>query len=82
MVAGSIGFISIILILTVIIPLWIVFHYITRWKQMKGQELEEGKVAVDKETLEGLSQTAKKLEGRVTNLETLLDAEAPGWRDK
>ena len=82
MVVGSIGFIMMVLLLTVVVPLWIVFHYITRWKQMKGQEPGEGRVIVDRDSLEGLAATAEKLEDRVKNLETLLDTEAPGWRDK
>jgi len=82
MVVGSIGFIMTVLLLTVVVPLWIVFHYITRWKLMKNQEPGEGRVVVDKDTLENLATTATKLEDRVKNLETLLDAEAPGWREK
>lgn len=82
MFVGSFSFIMMVLLLTIVVPLWIVFHYITRWKQMKNEEPGEGRVVVDRETLEGLAATATKLEDRVATLETLLDAEAPGWRGK
>jgi len=82
MFVGSFSFIMMVLLLTIVVPLWIVFHYITRWKQMKNEEPGEGRIVVDRETLEDLAATATKLEDRVATLETLLDAEAPGWRDK
>ena len=82
MFVGSFSFIMMVLLLTIVVPLWIVFHYITRWKQMKNEEPGEGRIVVDRETLEGLAATATKLEDRVATLESLLDAEAPGWRDK
>ena len=81
MFVGSFSFIMMVLLLTIVVPLWIVFHYITRWKQMKNEEPGEGRIVVDRETLEDLAATATKLEDRVATLETLLDAEAPGWRD-
>jgi len=82
MFVGSFSFIMMVLLLTIVVPLWIVFHYITRWKQMKNEEPGEGRIVVDRETLEGLATTATKLEDRVATLESLLDTEAPGWRNK
>ncbi|MCW9034447.1 MAG: envelope stress response membrane protein PspB [Rhodospirillales bacterium] len=83
MIIGSVSFIIVVLIITVIVPLFIILHYITKWKIMKAQEtnLGDGRVAVDMSKLEALSKTAKKLDERVQTLEKLLDSEAPGWRD-
>lgn len=71
-----------LLFLTVVAPLLIVFHYKTLWKKMKINDLGDGRVAVEEKRLWDLYETAEKLDDRVRNLEKLLDAEAPGWRDK
>lgn len=56
--------------------LWLIFHYVTVWKQQKrAARIEEGALA-DMWTL------AHRLEQRVATLEKLLDAEAPGWRGR
>jgi len=75
-------FILMALFLVVVAPLWIVFHYITKWSDAKDDEPEEGKVLVDKADLEAMRDTAEKLDDRLANLEKLLDADAPGWREK
>jgi phage shock protein B len=64
------------LLVIVVLPLWLVFHYVTKWKALKqtGQ--------IDGQTLGSLWNNAQKLEDRVKALETILDAEAPGWRNK
>lgn len=82
MFLGSFTFVLMILVITVVVPLFIVFHYVTKWKEIKtGQsQLGEGRVAVDRSKLESLASTAKKLDDRLQTLEKLLDAEAPGWR--
>ena len=83
MFMGSFTFVLMILLLTVVMPLLIVFHYVTKWKEMKAQkaDLGDGRVSVDQSKLEALGATAKRLDERVQNLEKLLDAEAPGWRN-
>ena len=83
MIIGSVSFIFMVLVITVILPLFIILHYITKWKIMKAQEtnLGDGRIAVDMSKLEALSATAKKLDERVQTLEKLLDQEAPGWRE-
>lgn len=73
---GPTAYIGIILFLTIVAPLWIVFHYITRWRQSKTMTKE------DEIILRDLYQTAERMEARVANLERILDAEAPGWRSK
>lgn len=65
-----------ILLFTVVIPLWIVFHYITKWKMAKGLTDEDERV------LQDLWESAKRMETRINTLETILDEERPGWRKK
>ena len=68
--------VGLILALTIVAPLWIVFHYLTRWRMSKTMTREDEKILRD------LWQTAERMETRVANLERILDAEAPGWRSK
>ena len=68
-------FVPIILLLAVVAPIWIIAHYITRWRTAKT--LSGG----DEKLLRTLWQDAAKLEERIKTLERILDAEAPGWRE-
>lgn len=65
-----------ILLLTCVIPLWIIFHYITKWKEMKTMSPD------DENNLGDMRRMADKLEDRITTLERILDSEIPGWRSK
>ena len=82
MFSGAFGFVLMILFLVVVMPLVIIFHFITKWKQMKSVQLKEDEVVIKSHQLEAMDAWAEKLEQRVQTLEKLLDAEAPGWRDK
>lgn len=66
--------IAIILFLVIPLPLFIILHFITKWKQ--SREMTGG----DERMLEELWQLAERLEGRLESLETILDNETPGWR--
>ena len=74
------AFVPILVFLGVVVPLWLVFHYITKWKRMKQQTLPEGKVAIDKAELARMMQTAGKLEERIISLEKILDTQSTNWR--
>lgn len=63
-----------IVALTVVVPLVIIFHYVTRWKQMKTLSGE------DEQTLERMYRIAERLERRIHSLERILDDENPNWR--
>jgi phage shock protein B len=64
-----------ILFMVIVAPLWLIFHYKTRWKDQKTGG------SGDEKAKKELWAVAQRLEGRVANLEKLLDAEAPGWRE-
>jgi len=52
--------------LTFVAPLWIILHYLTRWRA--GRRLS----AADEQTLGELWQSAKRLEARIDALERVL----------
>ncbi len=69
---------AIVLIVFIVIPapLFIVLHFITKWKQ--SREISGG----DEKMLEDLWLLAQRLESRLESLETILDNEPSDWRKK
>jgi phage shock protein B len=65
-----------ILLLTVCFPIWIVFHYVTKWKTSKGLTPEDEKM------LGEVWESSAKMEERIKTLERILDIEAPTWRQR
>ena len=60
----------------VVLPIWIIAHYVTRWRTAKT-------LSGDEETiLSELRDSAEKMESRIRSLERILDAEAPDWRTR
>jgi phage shock protein B len=74
MINGMFGFILGVIALVIVAPIWIVAHYLTRWRRSRKLSVE------DERSLGELYETARRMEGRVAALERVLDAEAPGWR--
>lgn len=60
--------------LVIVAPIWIVAHYLTRWRTAKTLSAE------DERLLAELRELADKMESRVNTLERILDAESPHWR--
>ena len=65
-----------ILIITVVLPLWIIFHYVTKWKTSKGLSAEDEKM------LSEIWESANKMEERIVTLERIMDIETPTWRSR
>ena len=63
-----------ILIITVVVPLWIIFHYVTKLKTSKGLSPEDEKM------LSEIWESANKMEDRIVTLERSMDIETPTWR--
>ncbi len=63
-----------ILIITVVVPIAIIGHYVTKWKAMKQVTPK------DEENMGSLREKAEKLEGRLESLERILDDAIPDWR--
>lgn len=73
---GIFVFVLSILVVTIVLPIWIIFHYVTKWRAQRGLS------AQDERLLAELWDTTNRLEGRIHTLERILDAEAPNWRAK
>ena len=71
-----------IIFLVVVAPLWVIFHYITAWKRIRAGTAGPGRVAVDSAELERMRELCGQLENRIESLETILDEEAPEWRNR
>lgn len=65
-----------ILFITVLLPLWMILHYVTKWKKDKTITPE------NESTLGDLRANAEKLEQRLTVMERILDDEVPDWRQR
>ncbi len=70
------GEIIAILFVTIVLPLIVVLHYVTKWKEAKGLTNEDEKM------LEDIWESAQKMESRINALETILDEQAPDWRKR
>jgi len=68
--------VAIVLTLTIVLPLAIILHFITRWKQ--SREISRD----DEQLLEELYAMSERFEDRLASLETILDDELPEWRKK
>lgn len=68
--------VPVIIFVSVVLPLWLVFHYITKWKKDKGISPQ------DESLLRDLRGLAEKLESRVQAMERILDDEVPEWRQR
>ena len=65
-----------IVIVGFVLPLWLVLHYVTVWRQQKRTG------GIDAAALGELETIARRLEDRIATLERVLDAEDPAWREK
>ncbi len=66
--------IAIVAIIFVAMPATIL-KYVTEWRKVKALSTD------DERLIDDLWQTAQRLERRVETLETILDKEAPEWRE-
>ena len=68
--------IAVIVFIAIPAPLFIVLHFITKWKQ--SREISGG----DEKMLEDMWILAQRLDERLESLETILNSELPDWRKK
>ena len=67
-------FVPVIIFLVIVAPIWLVLHYVSRWRSSRTLSREDERMLVD------LWESAKRMELRIQTLEKILDAEAPQWR--
>jgi phage shock protein B len=53
---------------------WLVFHYITKWKQAKVLTVD------DERLLDDMHDTARRLEDRLITIERIMAADNPNWK--
>jgi phage shock protein B len=70
------AFVLTVLFVTIVLPIVIVMHYMTKWKATKGLSDDEQRL------LEDLWRDTQAMQSRVNALETILDDAAPEWRKK
>jgi phage shock protein B len=62
--------------MTVVVPLVIIMHYVTKWKATKGLSDDEQRM------LEDLYRDSQDMQSRLNALETILDDQVPDWKKK
>lgn len=67
---------AIILFLTIVAPLMVVLHFVTKWKQ--SREISGD----DERMLEDMYVMSQRMEERIVTLEKILDDELPDWRKR
>ena len=66
---------AIIIVPIVVIGLpWLIFHYITKWKQAATL------TGSDEKLLDELHDAARRLDDRLCTIERIMTAENPNWR--
>jgi len=67
---------AIILFLTIVAPLMVVLHFVTKWKQSREISGDDEKM------LEDMYVMSQRMEDRIITLEKILDDELPDWRKR
>src|SRR5690606_42064319 len=70
------AFVLMTLFMVIVLPIIVIMHYVTKWKEARGLSTEE------QELLEELWRASQKMESRLNSLETILDDQAPDWKKK
>lgn len=69
------AFIPLIAIVSLFIALpWLIFHYITKWKQAKVLTGDDEKL------LDDLYEAARRLDDRLMTIERIMAADNPNWK--
>lgn len=76
MEASELFFIPTVVFLVIVAPLWLILHYRSRHRARALLD------AQDRRDLEALLVEADDMARRIDTLEAILDAEAPGWRER
>jgi phage shock protein B len=63
--------VPLILFLVIVAPIWIIAHYVTRWRMAKTLSPEEEKQFAE------LWRIAERMEERIDSVERILEAEGP-----
>ena len=75
-VFGILTGVTLIVFMVFVAPIWLIMHY--RSKKQVSQGLSETELR----SLQNLSEKAEQMADRIQTLESILDAEAPDWRNR
>ena len=64
--------VPLILFLVIVAPIWIIAHYVTRWRLAKTLSPEDEKQFAE------LWRMAERMEERIDSIERILESEGPG----
>ncbi len=67
-------FVPMILLITVVVPIWITLHYRSLYNSRIGLSDD------DRQSLDEMLEAVDRMTDRITNLEAILDADHPNWR--
>ena len=65
-----------VVFVSLVLPLVVILHYVTKWKGTRSFSSEDEKM------LEDLWDSSQRMESRINTLETILDDRVPDWRKK
>ena len=65
-----------VIFMSVVLPIVVIMHYVTKRKATKGLSGDEQRL------LEDLWKDSQSMQSRLNALETILDDEVPDWRKK
>ncbi|OFC68884.1 envelope stress response membrane protein PspB [Alteromonas confluentis] len=65
-----------VLFLIFVAPIWLILHYRSK------KQVSQGLSAEEYAELKALAEKAEKMSDRIKTLESILDHEAPQWRDR
>ena len=66
--------VALIVFMVIVAPIWVVAHYVTRWRMAKTLSAEDERLIAE------LWTSLERLETRINTLERILDADTPDWR--
>ncbi|MBQ62534.1 MAG: envelope stress response membrane protein PspB [Gammaproteobacteria bacterium] len=69
-------FVPVVIFMGLVAPIWIVFHYRSK------ASVVDGLSAGERADLDEMIETANRMAARIETLESILDVESPGWREK
>ena len=69
-------FVPVVVFLVVVAPIWIISHYKSKANVVNGLS------AGERADLEEMIEVADKMAARIETLESILDVDSPGWREK
>jgi len=68
--------VTLVVFMVFVAPIWLILHY--RSKKQVSQGLSETELR----SLQNLAEKAELMADRIQTLESILDAEAPNWRNR